>query len=245
MDWWVARMLADNPAELVSWVVWVIGAIILHELAHGWAAIWQGDRTPIETGHMTWNPLVHMGGMSLMVFALVGIAWGQMPVNPRRFRDRYGDAYVSLAGPAMNLALAVICVILAALWGGYGQSIPNPLWTNMLTFFQTGVYLNVVLCLFNLLPVPPLDGSHILASVSYKYRELMSHPQAGIAALVLMVLLFSGGARFIFGPSHRLATEAVSGLQRALPGAKAWTGPWKYGEAVQLYREGQFGEGTR
>lgn len=54
----------------------VIFSITLHELAHGWAAIWQGDRTPIETGHMTWNPLVHMGWASLLMFAIVGIAWG-------------------------------------------------------------------------------------------------------------------------------------------------------------------------
>ncbi|HBS28903.1 MAG TPA: site-2 protease family protein, partial [Phycisphaerales bacterium] len=56
MTWWIAALLQSNPALLVSWVVWVIGSIVLHELAHGWAAIAQGDRTPIETGHMTWNP---------------------------------------------------------------------------------------------------------------------------------------------------------------------------------------------
>ena len=81
MGWWVTDALSVSPVLLISWVVWVIGSIVLHELAHGWAAISRGDRTPIERGHMTWNPLIHMGGMSLLVFAVVGIAWGMMPVN--------------------------------------------------------------------------------------------------------------------------------------------------------------------
>ena len=78
------------------------------------------------------------------------------------------------------------------------------------------------------------------------YRELVSHPQAGIAALVLMVLLFSGGARYIFGPSYRLATGTTAAVQRALPGARPWTGPWKYEEAVRIVEEEERrGAGTR
>src|SRR5262249_8984123 len=110
-NWWVAEIWNQSPVLLVSWIVWVIGSIVLHELAHGWAALWCGDRTPIETGHMTWNPLVHMGQMSLLMFALVGIAWGQMPVDPSRFRGRYDDAKVALAGPLMNLALAITALV--------------------------------------------------------------------------------------------------------------------------------------
>ncbi len=221
MDWWVARLLADDPARLVAWVFWVIFSIVLHELAHGWAAIWQGDRTPIETGHMTWNPLVHMGGMSLAIFALVGIAWGLMPVNPNRFRDRYGDAYVSLAGPLMNLVLAVICIVMAALWLGYGRSVPDAAWGNVMVFLQTGAFLNLVLMLFNLLPVPPLDGSRILASFSYRYRELVSHPNAAMASLVLMVLLFSGASRFIWEPAMWVTDQSIGALVSILP----WSGP--------------------
>ena len=75
--WWVADMWSESPARLISWVFWVILSVTLHELAHGVAALWQGDRTPEETGHMTWNPLVHMGQWSLIMFVLVGIAWGK------------------------------------------------------------------------------------------------------------------------------------------------------------------------
>ena len=87
--WWMSDMWQNGQSvELVSWVWWVIFSICLHELGHGVAAIWEGDDTPIRTGHMTWNPLVHMGGMSLLIFALVGFAWGLMPVNPGNFRHR-------------------------------------------------------------------------------------------------------------------------------------------------------------
>ena len=97
-------------------VVTVIISIVLHELAHGWAAIWQGDDTPRIAGHMTPDPMVHMGGMSLLMLALVGMAFGAMPVNPRNFRSRYGDALVSAAGPAMNFLLAMVAQIILGVW---------------------------------------------------------------------------------------------------------------------------------
>ena len=97
-------------------VVTVVISIVLHELAHGWAAIWQGDDTPRVMGHMTPDPLVHMGGFSLLMLVLVGLAFGAMPVNPRNFRSKYGDALVSAAGPAMNFLLAFIAQSVLAIW---------------------------------------------------------------------------------------------------------------------------------
>ena len=81
--WWVHKLYyGDGPVMLAAWVFWVIFSITLHELGHGWAAIRQGDETPRETGHMTWNPLVHMGPWSLAMFALIGIAWGLSRPTP-------------------------------------------------------------------------------------------------------------------------------------------------------------------
>ena len=97
-------------------VITVIISIVLHELAHGWAAIWQGDDTPRLQGHMTADPMVHMGGMSLLMLVLVGFAFGAMPVNPHNFRSKYGDALVSAAGPAMNFLLALVSLIALGLW---------------------------------------------------------------------------------------------------------------------------------
>ena len=97
-------------------VITVVISIVLHELAHGWAAIWQGDDTPRQMGHMTGDPMVHMGGFSLLMLALVGMAFGAMPVNPGNFRSRYGDALVSAAGPAMNFLLALVALTALAVW---------------------------------------------------------------------------------------------------------------------------------
>lgn len=203
--WWVTTALdVGGPVLLVSWVVWVIGSITLHELSHGWTAIRHGDTTPIETGHMTWNPLVHMGSTSLLMFAIVGIAWGLMPVNPARLRGRYGDAKVAAAGPMMNIALALASivggtVVLALVRGGmqHGQR-AGPTLHNFFMFFMIGAALNIALALFNLVPVPPLDGWRILASLSPGFRRLFRTAGGGVASIIAMIFLFAVGGKYIF-----------------------------------------------
>lgn len=215
-NWWVAEWWAISPVVLVSWVVWVIGSIVLHELAHGWAAIACGDRTPIESGHMTLNPLVHMGQMSLLMFAVMGIAWGQMPVNHSRFRGRYDDIKVSLAGPLMNLLLAAAALVCLCIWigigGGHwfaGVSIHDPLFENVYLFFRVGVMLNLFLCMFNLVPIPPLDGSWIFQSLIPAYRRLFDGPQAQLLALGLFAALFFVGSDYLFSTAFGVADLAI------------------------------------
>lgn len=213
--WWVTDLWETDQALLVSWVVWVIVSIVLHELAHGWMAIWLGDRTPIETGHMTWNPLVHMGQTSLIIFAIVGIAWGMMPVSPSRFRGRYGDAWVSLAGPAMNLALALLLIVVGGVWVGQsGFGVADPLNANLMTFFFAGASLNLFLMAFNLLPIPPFDGSHILASFSPGFARLMNTDSARFVMFILFALMFFGGASYLFGAAFFLGGLGISVVSR-------------------------------
>ncbi|MFH0945951.1 MAG: site-2 protease family protein [Planctomycetota bacterium] len=192
MRWWVADYYnVMGPAYVLSWVVWVLGSIILHELAHGWAAIRCGDRTPIELGRTTFNPLVHMSGMSLLMFAAVGIAWGVMPIDPSRFRRRTDDAFVAFAGPGMNLILAFSALILGSLWIAHAeQFVPGQAYNNLKDFFVMGVKLNLVLMAFNLLPIPPLDGSTILATYSEGYRRLRNSPNFGTIGLVIFLVVF-------------------------------------------------------
>src|SRR5579862_344316 len=100
--------LTQDPQYFWAMIIAVVVSICLHELAHGIVAIWLGDRTPIELGRITLNPLVHMGLPSLIVLLISGIAWGAMPVNERRLRGKYAPALVAAAGPAMNVLIAVI-----------------------------------------------------------------------------------------------------------------------------------------
>lgn len=115
--WWVHNLIqAGATTLLISWVFWVIFSICLHELGHGVAAIWQGDDTPVRLNRMTMNPLVHMGGMSLLAFAIIGIAWGVMPTTPSKYRwGRRGNVPVAAAGPVVNLILALIALTAAGL----------------------------------------------------------------------------------------------------------------------------------
>ncbi|MEL6741620.1 MAG: hypothetical protein AAFP26_13265, partial [Planctomycetota bacterium] len=84
MGWWIGDALSDptrGAVWVVAWLVWVVVSITLHELAHGWAALKLGDTTPRDLDRMTFNPLVHMGPVSLVMLVIIGIAWGQMPVD--------------------------------------------------------------------------------------------------------------------------------------------------------------------
>ena len=205
--WWVHELWQNGQGtELVSWIFWVIAVITLHELAHGWAAIYEGDDTPITTGHMTANPIVHMGVPSIVVFLLLGIAWGLMPINPYRFRHgKWGRILVSAAGPVMNLVLAFITLtILAFVIDLEGEQ------TDLTIFLFTGGFLNLVLFAFNLLPIPPLDGSVILSNLSPTVARWYSHPQAGIAGLLfLLFLIWTNAASFAFMLAHQVAGAYV------------------------------------
>jgi Zn-dependent protease len=216
--WWAAELWNSDPALLISWVAWIIGSIVLHELGHGWMAIRCGDRTPIETGHMTWNPWVHMGPTSLVMFALTGITWGLMPVNPHQLRGRYDYAKVAFAGPAMNLSLAITSLVLSGVWigwaGGYwfhSSGVSEPLYGNMQTFFMVGVAVNLFGFAFNLLPVPPLDGSTIARTLSPSFNSLLNHPNAPVFTVIAFALLFFRASEFIFdvvfGVTHTLIRE--------------------------------------
>jgi Zn-dependent protease len=186
MTWWVHDLwMSGRGIELVSWIFWVIASITLHELAHGWAAIWEGDDTPLTTGHMTANPVVHMGVPSIIAFLIIGIAWGMMPVNPYRFRHgKWGRILVSFAGPAMNLLIAfVVLTILGCITN------PQVEQTNVKAFLLLGGFLNLILFALNMLPVPPLDGSSILANLSTTIGGWYRHPQAQMAGLLLFFAL--------------------------------------------------------
>lgn len=200
MDWWVANVWNNpnqGPVWVVSWIVWVVSSIVLHELAHGWTAIRYGDLTPRWTGHMTWNPLVHMGGYSLVALGVFGLAWGAMPVDSSRLRGRHAEALVLAAGPAMNLALAIVAIICLVIWEplANGHLISNlivadPLASNLSDFFFVGAFLNLLLMMFNLLPVVPLDGGRIAACYIRPYRDFVQTEHGMWVGFGVMIIFF-------------------------------------------------------
>lgn len=186
--------LSKDPAYFFIIVVAAIVSVTLHELAHGVAAILLGDDTPRELGHMTWNPIVHMGWMSLLLLVLTGMCWGMMPVSPWRLRGRHGHALVAFAGPACNVLLALAALTTIELWEilvvgagtGYGALAYR-------FFFYMGI-LNFALAAFNLLPIPPLDGATVLSGFHAGFRRLVQNPDFapwGPGALILLVIVMN------------------------------------------------------
>ncbi len=169
-------------------------SVIVHEIAHGWAALKLGDPTARDMGRLTLNPLPHLDlfgsiilpAMSILASGSVFLAWAKpVPVNPGNFsRPRRDDMIVSFAGPASNILLSGACalafVILSTVAKETGvreSPAAMAVLVFLLTMFYGGVYLNIVLALFNMIPIPPLDGSHILASflparAAFAYRKI-------------------------------------------------------------------------
>jgi len=173
--------LITDPVFFLRYVVIVIFSSILHELAHGWAAVSQGDDTPRRSGHLTFNPLVHMGIESILMLCIAGIAWGQMPVNPAKFRSpKLGNILVTAAGPLVNLFLGVLSILFLNL---SSVSFLEGLLSDK--FFYLAAHINLILFLFNLLPLPPLDGFHI-ASEFFPKLKLLDNSLIGLFALTFL-----------------------------------------------------------
>jgi Zn-dependent protease len=212
--WWFAELWNTpgvGPVLALGTAFWVIASICLHELSHGVAAIRLGDNTPVYTGHMTWNPLVHMGRMSLIMFALVGITWGAMPVNPSRFQHRYGDAIVAFAGPLCNALLFLI--LMPTLIGWFklaGGKVDKELFINVAMFIHVGAQINIILFFFNLLPVPPLDGSRIIGDFFPRYNDLWRGPNAEVFAIIAFVAVWFVAGRWVRDFASDISDAALS-----------------------------------
>jgi Zn-dependent protease len=176
-------------------------AFCVHEFMHAWVALKQGDDTAYRAGRVTLDPRSHIDPIGSLLFPAIGaltgaplIGWAKpTPTDPRKYRKyKQGDILVSLAGVVGNLGLAVMFALLtvgarAALHAAPG----NGFVATALDLFVTGVVVNVFLIFFNLLPVPPLDGSHVLyhllpANIAHAYRQL--YPYGFIILYMLLIL---------------------------------------------------------
>lgn len=191
-----------------SVVLSVVISITLHELAHGWAAIKLGDLTPIWQGRMTGNPLVHMGPYAIMALLVVGLSWGQMPVDPTRLKGKYAEAWVAFAGPATNFILALTALTGLGLLTRFDTLSGMGIEKNAINFLYTFGSINAILGVFNLFPVPPLDGSHILANLNRRYALFISDPSKQGMLLLAFLMLFPI-ARVIFDPVFSAANSYI------------------------------------
>lgn len=186
------RAMVGLPILLLS--------LTVHEYFHAWSALKFGDTTARDAGRLTLHPLPHIDVMGLLVMIMSGFRFGwakPVPVNPYNLREpRKADFWISFAGPLSNIGLAVIFAL--ALRGLVAvTAAPNEYLLNVL---NTGVVINLALAFFNMIPLFPLDGSHILRNVvPERYGPTLDQMER-FSPFILIILVISGGLWYIIGP---------------------------------------------
>ncbi|PYQ14592.1 MAG: site-2 protease family protein [Acidobacteria bacterium] len=207
---------------LTTYVV-LLFSLSVHESAHGWMAHKMGDDTAMRLGRVSLNPIVHIDPIGTLLFPLIQIftnvpllGWAKpTPYNPANFRRdvtlRRGHILVAAAGPVSNFLLALIFTgaLVVLVRGGLVQGHDS----FLLTLAVLGIQLNVLLALFNLVPIPPLDGSKVASfglrgDLGDRYDRVMGP----YGFVILMLLLVSGALGYVLGPLQNLILSALFGL---------------------------------
>lgn len=216
-------MLGLEPAELIARIVVLLVAFTIHELAHAVTADYLGDNTPRLMGRMTLNPLAHLDPLGSLLLLVSGFGWAKpVMVNPLRMHKvpniRAAMALVAIAGPVSNIIMAIMAAIpfrLGLLFPEMGNSAGIfPSISFLLTEF---IWINLVLAVFNMIPLAPLDGSKVLTGLVPKE---MAHRLQGLeqyGPIILLILIFSG--RFLpFDPISEIIVPPTVSLFSLLLG---------------------------
>lgn len=196
-----------NLESLITLIPAILIAITFHEYAHGKTAALLGDPTPGQYGRLTLNPLAHLDPVGTLMLIVARFGWAKpVPVNPYFFRGdrRKGMLLVSLAGPLMNLVLAYLAAFGLKITWGQSYLLQN--------FFQELLWINMALAIFNLIPVPPLDGSKILANLlPARYGSFFMQLES-YGPMLLLLLLVTGVIGKILIPGVYLGLKIITSL---------------------------------
>jgi len=203
-----------DPEQLKMVPLWIIAFLIsaaFHEAAHAWTAYKLGDDTAANAGRMTINPLVHIDPMGLIFLIIMaasgfGIGWAKpVPINPYNFRNpRRDNMLVALSGPVSNIILAAFFVLLFKLFPGLFDT-DNRVGILFVIFLQ----LNMILAAFNLLPIHPLDGSHIVEGILPDPLADLWQKTYPFGFIILILLLISGGLSILIEPMLRFISLII------------------------------------
>jgi Zn-dependent protease len=200
--------------------IFLLLAFPIHEFSHAYAAYRRGDGTAKMYGRLSLNPVVHfdpMGGLLLVLTTFLGggliFGWAKpTPVNPNNLRDRRNDeVLVALAGPASNVLMAVAGGIVYRILSASSLELPGIVWYVIQLF----VTINIILAIFNLIPVPPLDGSALLFRVVSPATAWQLRPMlAQYGSIFLLVVIFA----IVLTPLGRVVGQVINGLTNLLLG---------------------------
>lgn len=203
----IISLLAQAPHLFFVWLVAILVPITLHEFAHAFAATMQGDPTAKQQGRLTFNPLAHIDLFGFLLLLFAGFGWGKpVPFNPLYLRNRrFGAAIVSAAGPIANALQIIVFGLTLRAVAGLGPE-------NLLVILLVAlVHINVILMVFNLLPIPPLDGSKVFFSLLPRTLSWLADALERYGPPVLIGLVFFDyltGAG-IFSRLFRVVSAAV------------------------------------
>lgn len=207
--------LLQEPVVFVIWLIAIVFAITVHEFAHAFAGKLEGDSTAESLGRLTLNPMSHIDPLGFIMMLFVGFGWGRpVPFNPFRLRHRrFGPALVSLAGPLSN----ILCVLVFGLAHKVLFSTGTLDSSNLLmVFLQTLIFLNAILAVFNLIPLPPLDGSKLLFAILPQNRRTlvaqMFLERYGAFILVGLILVDNFASPSILGALFSTITGFIFGI---------------------------------
>lgn len=220
-------MLNLNPATLIPRIIVLLTAFSVHEFAHAWTANYFGDNTPRVNGRLTLNPLAHLDPMGSLLLVVVGFGWAKpVPVNPYNLRRSAPSAmmWVALAGPLSNFLMALLAALpfrlnlvslddLYLSFAAQGSSI----FPTMAGFLWEFITINLVLMLFNLIPIPPLDGDKIaefFLPLAWKDRMAQIRPYGPMILIVLFLVgpyLGIDVLSWILGPPLRFLINLLVG----------------------------------
>ncbi len=198
--------LIKHPIEALVYLLALIVSVTVHEAAHAWTAYKRGDDTPYLMGRVTLNPAAHLDPVGSLMFIILGFGWGK-PVlyNPMRLKHRADELMIALAGPISNIVLGIVVLVLAALLTHFGVGLINPM------FLYVFALVNILLAAFNMIPIPPLDGSSIIAYFFPAYRSAVGS-QIGFIFIIFLLIPIGGTnlLGLIMGPLTAGATQLVT-----------------------------------
>ena len=190
----------------------IIVGLSFHEFAHAWVSDRLGDPTPRRDGRVTLNPLAHIDWLGFAALLLVGFGWGKpVMIDPRYYKNRRRDEFlVAIAGVTMNLIIAVVLSIpVRMMMKHYGSGVPSDLMYNIFQILYYAVFINVVLMIFNLLPVPPLDGWNIFTQLFKLDQYDWWYKVYRYGTYILLALI-------IFNVTDLVLTPAVNAVMKLL-----------------------------
>lgn len=191
--------MTDFITQLIILAPPLLLALTVHEFAHGYVAYRLGDPTAKAAGRLTLNPLAHLDPIGTIAFFFIKFGWAKpVPVNPSYFKNPAKDMlWVALAGPLTNLGLAIISAIVTKVFWAMASVLPHTALTQVVlvpvnAMLIASVWINLVLCIFNFLPIPPLDGSRILSGLLPRHLARSYQKIEPYGFVIILLLAFSG-----------------------------------------------------